>query len=83
MGEVIVTVQLKLKIAIFTQIGQALQGETRKRRLKKKSLHLFGRKKSKKVEPELPVMPPAGITLLYFILFSSVSYRFCNIYKIS
>jgi len=44
-----------------------LQNEPAKRRLKKKSVHLFGHKKAKDLEPKPPVMPPAGTTTLRLI----------------
>lgn len=43
-----------------TALRETLHNEFTKQRLKKKSFHLFGRKKAKATEPELPVMPPAG-----------------------
>jgi len=40
---------------------------------------LFSRKKTKDREPELPMMPPAGITVLYLICFL---FCFCGFYKV-
>jgi len=51
------------------QMRLVLQRESGRPHQKKKSFHLFGRKKAKAVEPQPPIMPPAGTTISLNLIF--------------